>query len=93
LECRRDINIPPLTSNGKWEDGISWGVTVNAVAPGIADTPMTQTRDFVYNPNEVPLGRAARPEEVAQAVLFLASEASGYITGQCINVNGGMYFG
>jgi 3-oxoacyl-[acyl-carrier protein] reductase len=73
--------------------GASRGVTVNAVAPGIADTPMTQAKDFVYNPDEVPLGRAARPEEIAQAVLFLASGASGYITGQCVHVNGGMYFG
>jgi NAD(P)-dependent dehydrogenase (short-subunit alcohol dehydrogenase family) len=73
--------------------GASKGVTVNAIAPGIADTPMTQAKDFVYSNNEVPLGRAARPEEVGEAVLFLASEESGYITGQCIHVNGGMYFG
>jgi 3-oxoacyl-[acyl-carrier protein] reductase len=72
--------------------GASKGVTVNAVAPGIADTPMTQAKDFVYSNNEVPMGRAARPEEVAEAVLFLASDKSAYITGQCLHVNGGMYF-
>jgi NAD(P)-dependent dehydrogenase (short-subunit alcohol dehydrogenase family) len=73
--------------------GASRGVTVNAVVPGIADTPMTQAKDFVYSASEVPLGRAARPEEIAEVVLFLASGASGYITGQSIHVNGGMYFG
>ncbi|MDR2782844.1 MAG: SDR family oxidoreductase, partial [Treponema sp.] len=73
--------------------GAPKGVTVNAIAPGIADTPMTQAKDFVYSNSEVPLGRAAKPEEVGEAVLFLASEESGYITGQCIHVNGGMYFG
>jgi len=73
--------------------GAPKGVTVNAIAPGIADTPMTQAKDFVYSNNEVPLGRAAKPEEIGEAVLFLASEESGYITGQCIHVNGGMYFG
>jgi 3-oxoacyl-[acyl-carrier protein] reductase len=72
--------------------GASKGVTVNAVAPGIADTPMTQAKDFVYSGSEVPMGRAARPEEVAEAVLFLASDKSAYITGQCLHVNGGMYF-
>jgi NAD(P)-dependent dehydrogenase (short-subunit alcohol dehydrogenase family) len=73
--------------------GAPKGVTVNAIAPGIADTPMTQAKDFVYSNNEVPLGRAAKPEEIGEVVLFLASEESCYITGQCIHVNGGMYFG
>jgi 3-oxoacyl-[acyl-carrier protein] reductase len=73
--------------------GAAKGVTVNAIAPGIADTPMTQVKDFVYSNSEVPLGRAAAPEEVAEAVLFLASDKSAYITGQCLHVNGGMYFG
>ena len=72
--------------------GASRGVTVNAVAPGIADTPMTRAKDFVYSPSEIPMGRTAQPEEIADTVLFLASDASGYITGQCIHVNGGMYF-
>jgi 3-oxoacyl-[acyl-carrier protein] reductase len=72
--------------------GAPKGVTVNAIAPGIADTPMTQVEDFVYSNNEVPLGRAAKPEEIAETVLFLASDKSGYITGQCVHVNGGMYF-
>jgi NAD(P)-dependent dehydrogenase (short-subunit alcohol dehydrogenase family) len=72
--------------------GAPRGVTINAIAPGIADTPMTQVKGFVYSNSDIPLGRAAAPEEIGEAVLFLASEESGYITGQCIHVNGGMYF-
>jgi NAD(P)-dependent dehydrogenase (short-subunit alcohol dehydrogenase family) len=73
--------------------GAPKGVTVNAVAPGIADTPMTRAKDFVYSTGEIPMGRAAKPEEIAEVVLFLASDKSAYITGQCLHVNGGMYFG
>ncbi|MDR0719820.1 MAG: SDR family oxidoreductase [Treponema sp.] len=73
--------------------GASRGVTVNTIVPGIADTPMTQAKDFVYSNSEVPMGRAAKPEEIAEGVLFLASDKSAYITGQCLHVNGGMYFG
>jgi NAD(P)-dependent dehydrogenase (short-subunit alcohol dehydrogenase family) len=72
--------------------GAPRGVTVNAIAPGIADTPMTQVEGFVYSNSDIPLGWAAAPEEIGETVLFLASEESGYITGQCIHVNGGMYF-
>jgi 3-oxoacyl-[acyl-carrier protein] reductase len=72
--------------------GAAKGVTVNAIAPGIADTPMTQAGDFVYSNDEVPLGRAAKPVEISEAALFLASEKSAYITGQCVHVNGGMFF-
>jgi NAD(P)-dependent dehydrogenase (short-subunit alcohol dehydrogenase family) len=72
--------------------GAGKGITVNAIAPGIVDTPMTQAEDFVYSPSEIPLGRPASPEEIAQVVLFLAGSESGYITGQCIHVNGGMLF-
>jgi NAD(P)-dependent dehydrogenase (short-subunit alcohol dehydrogenase family) len=72
--------------------GANKGITVNAIAPGIVDTPMTQAEDFVYSVNEIPLGRAAQPGEIAQTVLFLAGDEGGYITGQCIHVNGGMLF-
>lgn len=72
--------------------GAAHGVTVNTVSPGIADTNMTRDKDFHYSNDEVPMGRAARPEEVANVVLFLASDLSSYVTGQCVNVNGGMYF-
>ncbi len=72
----------------------SRNITVNVVAPGFIDTDMT--RDLPEeNRNamlaQVPLGRLGQPEDIAQAVLFLASPGAGYITGETINVNGGMY--
>jgi 3-oxoacyl-[acyl-carrier protein] reductase len=73
--------------------GAAHGVTVNTISPGIADTNMTRDKDFHYSADEVPMGRAAAPVEIANVVLFLASDLSSYVTGQCINVNGGMYFG
>lgn len=72
----------------------SWGIMVNAVAPGFIETDMTRTlpekvrEGFIGN---IPLGRMGTPEEIAEAVLFLATDASNYITGQVINVNGGLY--
>lgn len=70
------------------------GITVNAVAPGYVETEMTadlpdKVRASILD--LIPLGRYARPEDVAQAVAFLASEQAAYITGQVIHVNGGMY--
>jgi 3-oxoacyl-[acyl-carrier protein] reductase len=72
----------------------SRNITVNAVAPGFIDTDMTakltqEVRDKMAE--RIPLGRFGRPEDVAAAVKFLASEDAAYITGQCIDVNGGMY--
>lgn len=72
----------------------SRGVTVNAVAPGFIDTDMTRAlsepqREALLA--RIPLGRLGRPEEVAEVVAFLASEAGGYITGETVHVNGGMY--
>ena len=70
------------------------GVTVNAVAPGFIETDMTNSlpddqKEFLAS--QVPMGRLGTPDEVAQAVLFLAGESGSYITGQTIHVNGGMY--
>ncbi|MBB5373936.1 3-oxoacyl-ACP reductase FabG [Acidocella aromatica] len=69
----------------------SRGITVNTVAPGIITSPATET----LFPKEaldrmVPMKRAGTPEEVADLVAFLASERAGYISGQLININGGM---
>jgi len=68
------------------------GITVNAVAPGIIDTSMISE---AFPPERikamVPMGRPGRAEDVAALVAFLASDAAGYITGQIIGVNGGMY--
>ena len=63
-------------------------VTVNSVAPGLIATAMTTS--FGYDPETVPLKRIGTPEEVADAVLFVASDLSRYVTGSCIDVNGGI---
>jgi 3-oxoacyl-[acyl-carrier protein] reductase len=70
------------------------GITVNAVAPGFIETAMTDI--LPENIKEemkklIPLGRFGTVEDIANAVIFLASVESGYITGQVIHVNGGMY--
>lgn len=69
-------------------------ITVNAVAPGFIETDMTavlpeKAKEAMLG--QVPLGRAGKPEDVAAAILFLASEGASYITGQVIHVSGGMY--
>lgn len=65
-----------------------YNVTVNSVAPGLIDTEMTRT--FGYDPETIPLKRVGTPEEVADVVLFLASYLARYVTGACVDVNGGM---
>lgn len=70
------------------------GITVNAVAPGFIETEMlARVPDPVREKllAQIPMRRFGRPEEVADAVLFLASERASYITGHVLNVNGGMY--
>jgi 3-oxoacyl-[acyl-carrier protein] reductase len=72
----------------------SRGITVNAVAPGYIATDMTSVLSEDVKQkilSSVPLGRMGRPEDIAAAVKFLASEDAAYITGQVLAVNGGMY--
>lgn len=71
----------------------SRGITVNAVAPGFIDTDMTEAmpegaKDKIVT--GIPMGRTGKPEDVAEAVAFLASEQAGYITGEVLRVDGGM---
>lgn len=74
----------------------SRAITVNAVAPGFIDTDMTKelsedNRNLMLQ--QIPLSRLGQPEEIAATVAFLVSNAAGYITGETIHVNGGMYMG
>ena len=70
------------------------GITVNAVAPGFINTEMTSSLPDKVKESimqQIPLGRIGQPEDVAEAVYWLCSHAAGYITGQIIRVNGGMF--
>ena len=74
------------------------GITVNTIPPTIVDTPMARHAEGLGNVPSidqmgkmVPLGRAGTSEDIAAACSFLCSEEAGYITGQLIGVNGGMY--
>lgn len=69
------------------------GVTVNAVAPGFIATPMTEALSEAQKTKlseAIPLGRLGQPEDVAAAVLYLASDQAGWVTGATLHVNGGM---
>ena len=70
------------------------GVTVNAVAPGFVETDMVSAMPeaaLTQVKALTPMGRLGKPEEIAEAVVFLASPRSSYVTGQVLGVNGGMY--
>lgn len=72
------------------------GVRLNCVAPGITETEMTRNRIATGRQGyleKLPVGHIGQPEEIASAILFLASEKASYITGQVMHVNGGMYLG
>ena len=72
----------------------SRNITVNVVAPGFIDTDMTRALDDGQREvllKEIPLQRLGKPQDIAATVLFLASAQGGYITGQTLHVNGGMY--
>jgi 3-oxoacyl-[acyl-carrier protein] reductase len=72
----------------------SRNITVNCVAPGFIDTDMTRALTDEQRSTllgQIPLGRLGAPDDVAAAVLYLASEGAGYVTGSTLHVNGGMY--
>jgi len=72
----------------------SRGITVNVVAPGFIDTDMTKALPEAARTallDQVPAGRLGEPDDIAAAVLFLASRSAGYITGETLQVNGGLY--
>jgi 3-oxoacyl-[acyl-carrier protein] reductase len=72
-----------------------YNVTVNAIAPGYIKTDMTQVSSKKEREDIqqlIPLGRMGEPEEIAHAVCFLVSDLAGYITGETLNINGGLYF-
>ena len=74
----------------------SRNITCNAVAPGFIETSMTAVLSEEFKQNAVksiPLGRVGLPEDIANAVCFLASEEASYITGHVLNVNGGLLMG
>ncbi|HZY64798.1 MAG TPA: SDR family oxidoreductase [Rubrobacteraceae bacterium] len=81
-------------TRGMAKELVSEGILVNAVAPGIITTPFHEQ----FTPDEVrakmteniPIGREGTPEEVAGAVVFLASPAAGYLVGEILEINGGM---
>ncbi len=68
--------------------GASVGIYVNGIAPGPIATPMT--KDEPYKDEMVPIGRMGQPQDIAEAVVFLASQASNFITGTILDVNGGI---
>jgi 3-oxoacyl-[acyl-carrier protein] reductase len=70
-------------------------ITVNAVAPGLTDTAQPRSfysdQDLAMIATRIPLGRIAQPEEIVPTVVFLCSEGAGYVTGQTLHVNGGLF--
>lgn len=93
--CAAKAGVLMLTEVAALELGAR-GIRVNAVSPGLVDTPMTAgialvpglRDDYLEN---MPLGRAGRPEEIAEAVAFLASDAASWMTGATIDLNGGAH--
>jgi 3-oxoacyl-[acyl-carrier protein] reductase len=91
--CASKAGVIGLTKSLAQEVG-SRGITVNAIAPGFIVTPMTDKLNEDQKAAllaKIPLGRLGTPEDIAETVSFLVSDAGGYITGQTINVSGGMY--
>jgi len=91
--CASKAGIEGFTRSLARELG-SRSITVNAVAPGFIETDMTRElpeKQQTALLEQIPLGRLGQPEEIAAVVAFLVSEQGGYITGETVHVNGGMY--
>jgi acetoacetyl-CoA reductase len=76
------------------QETVKKGVTVNTISPGYVDTDMVralkkETLESIVT--SIPMGRLARPEEIASLVAYLSSEDAGYITGANISINGGLH--
>ncbi|GAQ53330.1 SDR family oxidoreductase [Streptomyces acidiscabies] len=77
-------------------EGARYGITANAIAPGLIETPMLASMNGPARDKltaKVPMRRTGRPEDIAEAAAFLASEAAGYITGVVLDVDGGISIG
>lgn len=68
-----------------------YGITVNAIAPGIVTTDILSAEHEAASMPHIPLGRAGKPQDIANAALFFASPLSDYVTGMVLDVNGGSY--
>jgi acetoacetyl-CoA reductase/3-oxoacyl-[acyl-carrier protein] reductase len=72
----------------------SAGITANAISPGLVATDMIRkelkSKAGKSKAAQIPVGRIAEPEEIAAGVVYLASDAASYVTGQTLNINGGM---
>lgn len=93
--CAAKAGIEGLSRSLAKEIG-NRGITVNCVAPGFIDTDMTKALSDAQREQMlavVPMQRLGEPEEIADVVAFLASPAAGYMTGETLHVNGGMYMG
>lgn len=91
--CAAKAGMTGFTKSMAQEVG-SRGITVNCVAPGFIDTDMTKELPEEHKAKlleRIPLGRLGQAEDIAATVAFLASSRSGYITGETMHVNGGMY--
>ena len=73
------------------KQGAAYGVTCNSIAPGNIKTAMEKVFGSDWDPMAVPMHRLSEPEDISDVVLFLASEMSRYMTGCCLNVNGGLF--
>ena len=76
------------------QEGASRGITVNAIAPGYVETDMVRAvpaNVLEQIISRIPVGRLGKPEEIARAVLFLAADEAGFITGSTLSINGGQY--